>query len=141
MKRYGLLILFLTVLLIEVGVWGAVWLLFDAGAYVTKRQVQINAVPYAVHKQVQVNAIAAGLGPKQVAPQITGPLEVAFGDLPGLEEVRVVSTTGLSQVTLIFNNNVDSNLTRRLVTKRLQRVTPQLPHGTKVQVDPVSRDR
>ena len=95
----------------------------------------IDAVPDVTNKQVQINTVA----PAEVERQITLPLEVALAGMPGLQETRSVSQFGLSQVTVIFDDDKDIYFARQLIAERLGSIRDELPPGTSPpQMGPVS---
>lgn len=98
----------------------------------------IDAVPDITNRQVQVNAKVPALGPLDVERQVTFPLELALNGLPRLEEVRSTSQFGLSQVTLVFEDDVDIYFARQLVNERLQEAREGLPRNTSLDMAPVS---
>jgi cobalt-zinc-cadmium resistance protein CzcA len=107
-------------------------LLLVAGGLYAAVHLPIDAVPDISQKQVIVNTYAPALGPTEVERQITFPTEVALSGLPRLLELRSISQFGLSQVTAIFDDDVDIYFARQLVNERLGEVKEQLPPG----VDP-----
>ncbi|MCS6776009.1 MAG: CusA/CzcA family heavy metal efflux RND transporter, partial [Chthonomonadaceae bacterium] len=98
----------------------------------------IDAVPDITNKQVQVSTIAPALGPEEIERQITFPLELALAGLPYLQETRSVSQSGLSQITLVFDDRVDLYFARQLVSQRLQQAQSQLPPGVQAEMGPVT---
>jgi len=109
-----IVVLIATALLIVAGVWSALHL-------------PIDAVPDVTNKQVQINTAAPALAPEEVERQITFPLEVALAGMPRLKETRSISQFGLSQVTVIFEDDTDIYFARQLVLERLQAAEEQLP--------------
>jgi cobalt-zinc-cadmium resistance protein CzcA len=83
------------------------------------RALPIDAFPDTTPVMVQVNTIAPSLGPQDIETQITYPLEQVIAGLPGLEEVRSISKTGLSQITAIFAGGTDILRARQLVGERV----------------------
>jgi cobalt-zinc-cadmium resistance protein CzcA len=114
--RQPLLILALTALLVGVGLWSAAHL-------------SIDAVPDVTNVQVQINTNAPALSPVEVERQITFPVEVAMAGLPGVDEVRSLSKFGLSQVTVVFKDDVNIYFARQLVQERLQLARDEIPPG------------
>ncbi|MBI3910201.1 MAG: efflux RND transporter permease subunit [Armatimonadetes bacterium] len=113
-------------------------LLIGAGIY-SATELPIDAVPDVTTKQVQVNTVAPALAPAEVERQITFPLEVALAGMPRLKETRSVSQFGLSQVTAIFEDEVDIYFARQLVNERLQAAREQLPPNVSPpQMAPIS---
>lgn len=87
----------------------------------------IDAVPDVTTNQVQINTEVPGLGPVEAEKLITFPIEFSMSSLPGVVEVRSLSKTGLSQVTVIFADYVNIYFARQLVLERLQTAKDQLP--------------
>ena len=75
----------------------------------------IDAVPDVTNRQVQINLKAAGLGPEEMERRVTFPVELALGGLPHLQEVRSISQHGPSQVTIVFDEDVDISSARQSV--------------------------
>lgn len=110
------LVIALVGLLIGAGIWSAIHL-------------PIDAVPDVTDVQVQMNTGSPALSPLEIERQITTPVELAMGGLPGLEEVRSVSKFGLSQVTVIFHDDVNIYFARQLVQERLQQARANIAPG------------
>ncbi|MFA5266199.1 MAG: efflux RND transporter permease subunit, partial [Opitutaceae bacterium] len=97
----------------------------------------IDAFPDTTPVQVQINTTAASLNPQETEAQITMPVELAIGGLPGLQNVRSVSKFGLSQVVATFNDSIDIFKARQLIMERLQ--TVGLPEGIeRPQLGPIA---
>ena len=92
--------------------------LIGAGAYAVG-QVNLDAFPDVTPVQVQVNTVAPALAPEEIERQITFPVEQAISGLKGLQQMRSVSKFGLSQVTLIFDDDTDIYFARQVVNERL----------------------
>ena len=90
----------------------------------------IDAVPDISGKQVAVNTVAAALGPQEVERQITQPLEIILSGIPGATDMRSLSQFGLSQITVLFRDDVDIYRARQLVAERLAEAKESLPAGT-----------
>ena len=105
-----------------------VLILIGAGIYCLKR-LPIDAVPDVTNVQVQVLTAAPSLAPLEIERQITFPVEVSMSGLPGLTEIRSVSKFGLSAVTLVFEDSVDTYFARQLVLERLSEARDQIPEG------------
>ncbi|MCC6353165.1 MAG: efflux RND transporter permease subunit [Verrucomicrobiae bacterium] len=83
----------------------------------------VDAFPDTTPVQVQVNTAAPSLSPEEIEQQITIPLELAIGGLPGLANVRSISKFGLSQVVATFDDHTSIYLARQLVMERLGAVS------------------
>jgi len=112
--NYRYFVLALTGILIVLGII-ALW------------SLPFDAFPDTTPVLVQVNVAAAGWSPEEMEQQVVYPLEQSLAGLTGLTEVRSLSKYGLSQVTLIFEDNTDLYLARQQVTERL--IGVELPEG------------
>ena len=90
-------------------------------------RLPFDAFPDTTPVMVQVNGTAPGWTPEEVERQITFPLERELSGMAGLTEVRSVSKYGLSQVTLVFEDNIDIYLARQQTSERVAGIT--LPDG------------
>lgn len=98
----------------------------------------IDAVPDVTTNQVQINSKAPSFTPLEMEQYVTFPIEVAMSNLPRKEEVRSISQFGLSQVTVVFGDDVDIYWARQLVMERLADARQQLPSGVVPEMAPVS---
>lgn len=89
----------------------------------------IDAVPDITTNQVVVNLAAPALSPEEIERQITRPTEINLSGLPGSTEMRSISQFGLSQVTVVFDDQTDIYRARQLVSERLSNLAEQLPPG------------
>ncbi|MBN8903242.1 MAG: efflux RND transporter permease subunit, partial [Rhodospirillales bacterium] len=92
-------------------------------------KLNLDAFPDVTNIQVQVNTEAPGLAAVEVERLITFPVESVMNGLPGVTQVRSASKTGLSVVTVVFEDNVDSYFARQLVLERLQVAKERIPNG------------
>jgi cobalt-zinc-cadmium resistance protein CzcA len=92
-------------------------------------RLPIDAVPDITNKQVQINTGVTGLAPVEIEKQISAPIEWALQGIPGVEQIRSVSFYGVSQVTAVFNDDVDLYRARQLVSERLAEAKESLPVG------------
>ena len=111
--------------LIAAGMWSAV-------------NLPIDAVPDITNVQVQINTSVPALAPEEIEKLITYPIEMEMGGIEKLLEVRSISKFGLSQVTLIFEEDADIYRARQLVGERLQTVVDELPPGVTPKLAPIS---
>lgn len=102
------------------------------------QKLPIDAVPDITNVQVQINSAAAGFSPLETEQRITFPIETAMAGLPGLQQTRSLSRSGLSQVTVIFKDGTDLFFARQLVNERLQVAREQLPEGIETAMGPIS---
>lgn len=103
------------------------------------KNLPIDAVPDITNVQVQVITSAPALAPLEIERQVTFPVEIAISGLPGVTDVRSVSKFGLSVVTVVFKENVDTYFARQLVLERLTKVREQIPESIgKPEMGPIS---
>ncbi|HEX3868860.1 MAG TPA: efflux RND transporter permease subunit, partial [Pirellulales bacterium] len=86
------------------------------------RSLNVDAFADTTPVQVQINTQTPALVPEEVERQITLPVELALGGMPGLEEVRSISMYGLSQVVATFAEGTDVYFARQQVYQRLSAV-------------------
>ncbi len=103
-------------------------IMIGAGVYSLIR-LPIDAVPDVTNVQVQVLTAAPSLAPLEIERQITFPVEVAMSGLPDIEEIRSVSKFGLSAVTVVFADSVNTYFARQLVLERLTQAREQIPEN------------
>ena len=92
-------------------------------------KLNLDAFPDVTNVQVQINTEAQGLAAEEVEQLITFPIEAVMYALPDVEEVRSISKTGLSVITVVFKEGTDIYFARQLVFERLQAAKEQIPAG------------
>jgi len=92
-------------------------------------KLNLDAFPDVTNVQVSVNTEAPGLAAEEVEQLITYPIEAVMYALPDVEEVRSISKTGLSGVTVVFKEGTDIYFARQLVFERLQAAKELIPDG------------
>lgn len=102
------------------------------------QKLPIDAVPDITNVQVQINTSAPGFSPLETEQRITFSIETSMAGLPGLQQTRSLSRSGLSQVTVIFEDGTDLFFARQLVGERLQIAKDQLPEGVDAVMGPIS---
>lgn len=102
--------------------------LVSYGVYSTLR-LNVEAFPDVTNIQVQINTEAPGLAAVEVEQLITFPIESVMNGLPEVTDVRSISKTGLSVVTVVFGENIDIYFARQLILERLQLAKERIPEG------------
>jgi cobalt-zinc-cadmium resistance protein CzcA len=92
-------------------------------------QLNLDAFPDVTNVQVAVNTEAPGLAAEEVEQLITYPIEAVMYAMPDVEQVRSISKTGLSGVTVVFKASTDIYFARQLVFERLQAAKELIPKG------------
>ena len=112
--------------------------LLIAGA-TTLVKMPVDVFPDLNKPTVTLQVEAGGMAPEEVEQQITTRLEVAMGGIPGVENIRSVSSVGLSFVYVTFDWSTDIYRARQMVGERLQLVREQLPQEIEhVGMGPIS---
>lgn len=96
-------------------------------------QIPIDAFPDLTNNQVVVITECPSMAPVEVEQLVSFPIESALMGIPRTTGIRSISKLGLSMVTLIFEDEVNTWFARQLVNERLQEVRGRLPRG----LDPV----
>ena len=109
-----------------------------AAGLVAVQRVPFDAFPDLTGTRVEVITPARGLSPGDVENLVTYPLESVLMGIPGAEEVRSVSKSGLSLITVSFPDAVDVYFARTLVQQRLGDAMDALPDGVEPGLGPVS---
>ena len=89
--------------------------------------LSIDAVPDVTNIQVSLVTQAPGLSPLEVEQFITYPVELALNGLPFVTEIRSISRTGVSSVTVIFEDHVNIYFARQLVNERIKLAEADIP--------------
>ncbi len=102
------------------------------------RSLPIDAYPDVTNVQVMVLTRAEGLATTEVERLISHPIELAMSGLPQVREIRSLSRNELSQVNVVFEDEVDAWFARQLVHERLSGVEDSLPPGADAELAPMS---
>lgn len=104
-------------------------LLLSATAFFTLPKLNLDAFPDVSNVQVAINTEAPGLAAEEVEQLISYPIEAVMYALPDVAEVRSISKTGLSGVTVVFDEGSDIYFARQLVFERLRAAKDLIPEG------------
>ena len=72
------------------------------GGLVTYRLLPVAALPSVNYPTLQVTAQLPGADPQTMASSVATPLELQFGQIPGLTQMTSASALGFTQITLQF---------------------------------------
>ncbi len=95
-------------------------------------RAKYDVFPEFVPPQVLAQTEAPGLVAEQVELLVTLPIEQAISGASGVQAVRSETISGLSVVTVVFQENIDPYRARQIVAEALGQVTSRLPLGVKV---------
>lgn len=116
----------MTMLLVLWGAWSLSRLPFDS-------------TPDITNNQVQVITQAPSLGAQEVEQYITTPLEMAFANIPRMIERRSISRSGLSVITLVFDDNADIYWARQQVSQQMKEAEESMSkQDATISLGPVS---
>lgn len=96
----------------------------------------VEAFPDVQDVQVQIITAYPSGAPEEVERTISKPIEVEMSGVPHITQLRSISMTGLSVVTLLFADGTDDYFARQQVLEKLQNV--QLPPGITPQLAPLT---
>src|SRR5471032_3357842 len=96
----------------------------------------IEAFPDVQDVQVQIVTQYAGQAPEEVERAVTLPIEREMTGVPHQTQLRSVTISGLSVVTLTFADGTDDYFARQQVLEKLQNVT--LPAGLQPGLAPLT---
>ncbi|WP_423128502.1 CusA/CzcA family heavy metal efflux RND transporter [Gaoshiqia sp. Z1-71] len=100
--------------------------LIGVGIY-SMSTVNLGSVPDITNNQVQVITVSENLSTEDIEQFVTYPVELAMANLPGVTEIRSISRFGLSVVTIVFEDKMETYLPRQLVSEKLSEVKEQIP--------------
>lgn len=123
--RHKLVIGVLSIALAIWGVWSLTHLPFDS-------------TPDITDNQVQVITQAPSLGAQEVEQYVTTPVEMALANIPRIQERRSISRSGLSVITLVFDDAADIYWARSQVSQVVEQLEKELPKNTETEMGPIA---
>jgi multidrug efflux pump subunit AcrB len=119
--RHSKSIIFLVIVLSVVGVYEAL------------------SIPIAVFPQTNFPRIIVGVDNgvmpiNQMEVTVTRPIEEAVNSVPGLQDVRSITSRGSAEIDLSFNWGVDMLLTLQQVNSAISRIQSQLPSTAQIDM-------
>src|SRR3984957_5200139 len=98
------------------------------------RQLPVEAYPDVTNVSVQIITLFPGHAAEEVERLVTIPLENVLNGIPKRVSMRSISLFGLSQITLVFEDDADNATIRNLASQLLGTVT--LPPGAQAGLSP-----
>jgi heavy metal efflux system protein len=98
----------------------------------------LDAIPDVTNNQVQVITQSPALAAQEVEQLLTVPLELQLRTIPGVVEVRSISRFGLSVITVVFEEHIDTYQTRQLVAEKLTVAQGELGTEAAPQMAPIT---
>ena len=105
------------------------WDLIAVATALALKRLPVDAVPDVTNTHVASLTSAPGLSPVEVEQYLTYPIETAMNGLPGVVEIRSVSRTAVSAVTVVFDDDTTVWFARQLVAERLKLAEADIPAG------------
>jgi HAE1 family hydrophobic/amphiphilic exporter-1 len=87
----------------------------------------LDRYPKVDFPTVLVTTVQPGAAPEQIETEITDKIEEAVNTISGIDELRSVSSEGISQVVLAFLLDKDTNVAAQEVRDKVNSVLPLLP--------------
>jgi len=108
---------------------------FGVYSYMT---IPIDAFPDVSNTQVEILSTAPGLSALEIERFVTFPIEMSMRGLPDVVQMRSITKFGLSVVTIVFKDGVDTYFARQLVFERLEDARSNVPRGVEVSMGPIA---
>jgi heavy metal efflux system protein len=96
------------------------------------RHLPVEAYPDVTNVQAQVITLWPGHAAEEVEKFVTIPIENQLNSVPQRDDLRSISLFGLSQVTVVFEDDADNSRARSQVSQQLAQVT--LPTGAQASI-------
>jgi len=109
-------------------------LLFALFGIFTLSKLKIEAFPDVTNVQVMVISLYPGQAAEEIEKQVTIPIERALFGVPHVLVQRSITSFGLSQVILTFEDGIDIYFARQQVAERL--TTADVPDGVTPELGP-----
>ncbi len=101
--------------------------------YKCHEQLALEAYPDIANMQVRVITQVQGKAAEEVERLVTIPLEKELNGIPHAEPPRSVSIFGLSVITIVFDDDITSNVARHWVLEKIG--SADIPTGVQPQLD------
>lgn len=98
------------------------------GSYALSK-LPIDALPDITNNQVQIITLAPTLASQEVEQYVTAPIEATCANLPEMTEIRSISRLGLSVITIVFKDEVETYKARQLVNERIAEAQENISKG------------
>ncbi len=94
---------------------------------VAYRFLPISALPQVDYPTIQVQTFYPGASPEVMTSSVTSPLEVQFGQMPGLNQMFSTSSAGASVITLQFSLDISLDIAEQQVQAAINAAGNLLP--------------
>ncbi|MFN9456708.1 MAG: efflux RND transporter permease subunit, partial [Acidobacteriota bacterium] len=101
-------------------------------------EIPIEAFPDLTNNQVSVITECPAMAAAEVEQMVSYPIETTLLGIPRNTGVRSVSKFGLSIVTVMFEDDVNTLVARQFINERLQEVRTRIPKGLEPGLGPLA---
>jgi cobalt-zinc-cadmium resistance protein CzcA len=102
--------------------------------YEAFRELPVEAYPDVTNVTIQIQTLFPGHAAEEVERLVTIPIESVMNGIPQRVSMRSISEFGLSQITLVFEDDAKNDVVRNLANQLLGTVT--LPAGAQSSLSP-----
>ncbi len=102
--------------------------------FVGYARLNVDRFPSVDFPMISVITVLPGAAPAEVETELSDKIEGAINTLGGIEELRSVSTEGVSQVYVTFTLDRDVDTVAQEVRDRVNGIMLDLPEGTKAPI-------
>ena len=92
------------------------------------RFLPLSALPEVDYPTIQVQTFYPGASPDVMTSSVTAPLEVQFGQMPGLNQMSSTSSSGASVITLQFSLDLTLDVAEQVASGVDRRLDLLLGH-------------
>src|ERR1700739_3713196 len=82
-------------------------------------QLPVSALPEVDYPTIQILTFYPGASPAVMASSVTAPLELQFGEVPGLQQMTSTSSQGSSVITLQFSLSLNIDVAEQQVQQAI----------------------
>ncbi len=90
-------------------------------------QLGVDRFPKIDFPSITVTTVQPGAAPEQIETEITDKIEEAVNTISGIDDLRSISSEGISQVIVFFTLDKDTNVAAQEVRDKVNGVLPRLP--------------
>jgi hydrophobic/amphiphilic exporter-1 (mainly G- bacteria), HAE1 family len=90
-------------------------------------QLGVDRFPKIDFPSITVTTVQPGAAPEQIETEITDKIEEAVNTISGIDDLRSISSEGISQVIVFFTLEKDTNVAAQEVRDKVNGVLPRLP--------------
>jgi cobalt-zinc-cadmium resistance protein CzcA len=98
------------------------------------RELPVEAYPDVTNVTIQIQTLFPGHAAEEVERMVTIPIESVMNGIPQRVSMRSISEFGLSQITLVFEDDAQNDVVRNLANQLLG--TVNLPPGAQASLSP-----